>query len=110
MNSPFGNNPKTDFRPRPVSASDDATEQDKLRVTRPPQRDFRPKAVVIGPKGIAPTGAPTEDDKVSPAHPSVSPETSEKTGENTPPASQPLTPKSSSPKPPVIPSKPSDIA
>lgn len=110
MNSPFGINPKADFRPRPVSASGDATEQDKLRVTRPPQRDFRPKAVVIGPKGTAPTGATTEDEKVKSAHPSVTPEKSETTGENTPPASQPPTPKSSSPKPPVIPSKPSDIA
>jgi len=110
MNSPFPRNPRADFRPRPILATNDATEQDKLRVTRPVEHDFRPKAVVDGPKESAPESVTTPVDKVNPAHPAVPQEPSKETGESTPPAEDATTQKSSSPKPPVIPSKPSASA
>ena len=110
MNSPFPRKPHADFRPRPVSANPDATEQDKLRVTRGIERDFRPKAVVPGPKESAPESATTPAKKVNPAHPAASPDESKETGESTPPAEDAKTQKSSSPTPPVIPSKPSASA
>lgn len=115
MNSPFGNiQPRADFRPRPVLATDDATETEKLRVTRTPERDFRPKAVVPGPKGSVTVTAPVEEPvtpaKIDPAHPAATSDELKGTGENTQPVDQPPTPKSSSPNPPVIPSKPSASA
>lgn len=110
MNSPFPRNPRADFRPRPISANAETTEQEKLRVTRPVERDFRPKAVVDGPKESAPESVTTPAEKVNPAHPAARSDKSKETGESTPPAVKPRTPKSSSPKPPATPSKPSDSA